>query len=111
MIYEFRYRAGVRGVITAHLEADDLVKAQAQATSWVNSQPGVVFIPNSVAPWLIQAPAATVAAPPVEDDNTGALDKPDQAQQKANLQKLASERMSGTGVGSAVKPETARVGA
>lgn len=108
MIFSFRYRAGVRGVITGHLEAVDLVAAGDIAQRWVNSQPGSVFIPNSCEPWLITAPAVEgVAVEAVPEGPT----KPDHKTQKANLREQAQARMAGAGVGSAVKPEGGRVGA
>ena len=108
MIWSFRFKDGIRGVQTKHVEADSLVKATERAEAWVRLKPGAVFIPNSVEAWLITADVEQPAAAPVDEAVTP---KPTPKEQRERLKQVAAERMAGTGVGSAVKAGTERVGA
>lgn len=108
MIYSFRYRDGVRGVTTKHVEAASIVEADKTALAWVNRRPGATYIPNSCEPWLI----SLSDLPPAVEETSGPVkaDAPTLGEQKQRLAKAGAERMAGTGVGSAVKQE-GRVGA
>lgn len=109
MIYSFRFKDGIKGVQTKHVEGTSILDADSTAQQWVNRRPGAVYIPNSCEPWLISLeslPPAVVEAPvPVK------ADAPTLGEQKQRLVKQGAERMAGAGVGSAVKPESGRVGA
>lgn len=108
MIWEFRFRDGVRGVVTKHVEADTLAEADATARAWVNQKPGTNYIPNSCEAWLVTLAAVEAVAEPAPETATG---KPSQTEQKQRLVESAAAKRSGTGVGSAVKGEAERVGA
>lgn len=107
MIFSFRYRDGVRGVVTRHMDAASLPEADAQAIAWVAKKPGAFYIANSVEAWLITLDdLPTVAAQPAESQPA----KPSQKEQRDRLQADGAARRAGTGVGSSAQ-QTERVGA
>lgn len=108
MIYSFRYRDGVRGVITRHMDAGSLPEADALAVAWVAKKPGAFYIPNSVEPWLVTLDDLPIAAAaqPAEDKPA----KPSQKEQRDKLTAEGAARRAGTGVGSSAQ-QTERVGA
>jgi hypothetical protein len=108
MIYEFRFRDGIKGVVTKHLEAEDLVSADAAARAICNARPGAVFIPNSCEKWLLEPPAAASDTPEMTE---AATPKPSNKQQKEALKANGAALKAGTGVGSDVKVESGRIGA
>lgn len=108
MIYEFRFRDGIRGVVTKHVEAATLAEADRQAQVWVNAKPGTTYIPNSCEAWLVTVAEAEPEGDVVAADTAG---KPSTDEQKRRLQAQSAERKGGTGVGSSVKGEPERVGA
>lgn len=108
MIYEFRYRAAVRGVQVGHLEALDVVAAEMKAQTICNEFPGYIYIPNSCSPWLMEPKAVALKVEDAGGESTPG--KPGNPEQQKRLRAQAAERLAGTGVGS--RPQaTERVGA
>jgi len=108
MIFSFRYRDGVRGVTTKHVEAADLKTADHLAQAWVNRRPGAVFIPNSVEPFCIDVADLAVVVEPEQASVAGPV--PSGPEQRERLKAQGAARKAGTGVGADV-PQTERVGA
>jgi hypothetical protein len=108
MIYSFRYRDGVRGVVTRHTEADSLPEAEAIAIQWVQRKPGALYIANSTEAWLVTLTDLPVASEAPVAEQTPA--KPSAKEQREKLTEQGAARRAGNGVGADEK-QTARVGA
>lgn len=108
MIFSFRYRDGVRGVLTRHVDAENIKEAEQIAMAWVQRKPGAFYIASSTEQWLV----TLEDLPKVIDEPPPAVvnPKPSQDEQKERLKTQGAARKAGTGPGSDVK-QNERVGA
>ena len=111
MIYEFRVRMSIKGVVSKHLEAENLQDAQKMCERYAARTPGASYIPNSCEPWLIVDDLSVSSDVGVQDViGDGTPGKPSSSEQRARLGRLAVERKAGVGVGSSPRSDSERVG-